>query len=63
LIDSITHESKILKTLYTILKDQKPQPNSLAKPIDTIGERHVDTTCEQLIDDLATSVKYVVLGD
>jgi hypothetical protein len=63
LIDSITHESKVFKNLNTILKDQKPQPISLAKPIDTIGEQHVDTTCEQPIDDLVTNVKYVVLGD
>ncbi len=35
----------------------------LVEFVDTIGEWHVDTIGEQLVDDLVTSVKHVVLGD
>jgi hypothetical protein len=61
LIDTITHAFEVFRTLDIVLKDtyvtQRPwsKPIPLAEPIDTIGEKHVD--------DLATNVEQVFLGD
>ncbi len=61
MIDNITHASEVFNTLNILLDDTlitkgpRPQPIPLAKL--------VDTTCEQHIDDLATGVKHVILGD
>jgi hypothetical protein len=58
LIDIVTHDFEVFKTLNIILKDTfvakrlGSQPVHLAEP--------VDTTCEQPIDDLIASVKHVV---
>jgi hypothetical protein len=61
LIKNVTHIFKVFKTLDTILKDihvkekLHPQLIPLSEPIHT--------TREQLVDDLATRIKRVVLGD
>jgi hypothetical protein len=61
LIYSVIHASKVFRTLDTILKETHVMERldlqliPLSEPINTIGE--------QLIDDLATRVKQVVLGD
>ncbi len=69
MIYSITHAFKVLKTLDIVLKDTpiikrlELQPIFLVEPIDTTSEWPIDTISEQLVDDLAVSVKHVVLGD
>ncbi len=69
LIDSITHASKVFKTLDTILKDTpitkrlEFQLVPLVESINTINEQLVDTIGEQHVDDLVACVKHVVLGD
>jgi hypothetical protein len=61
LIDTITHASKVFRTLDTILKDmpiaKRPRCEHvlLAKP--------VGTTSDKPINDLAASVKHVVNVD
>jgi len=53
----------VLKTLDTMLKDtpimERPyfQQIHLVKPDDTIGKQPIDTTSEQLVDDLDVGVK------
>ncbi len=48
MIDTITHASKVFRTLDIVLKDtyvtEKPwsKPIPLAEPIDTTSEKHVD---------------------
>jgi hypothetical protein len=59
LIDTITHASKVFKSLKMLLKDTHVErPGSqlvlLPKPLDTIGK--------QLVDDLTTRVKYIITG-
>ncbi len=60
LIDTITHASKVFKTLDILLKDTPivdklgSQLVLLTKPLDTIGK--------QLIDDLNIRVKYILIG-
>jgi hypothetical protein len=61
LINNITHVFEVFKTPDTILK-----PTRIVKgwgfqsvPLDEL----VDTTNEQLVDDLVTCVKHVVIGD
>jgi hypothetical protein len=57
----ITHAFEVLKTLDTILTDtlvhERPRSNliSLVEHVDTTGGRHVN--------DLATKVEHVILGD
>ncbi len=52
LIGSVTHASKVFKTLNTILEDTHamdrldPQPIHLVEPLDITCEQLVDTTCE-----------------
>jgi hypothetical protein len=61
LINTITHVSKVFKTLNIVLNNahvvERPwfQLVPLTKPIDT--------TNEQLVNDLNARVKHVVLGD
>jgi hypothetical protein len=61
LIDFVIHAFEVFKTLDIILKDTLvarrlgSQPITLVKPINT--------TSEQLVDDLILGVKEVVLGD
>ncbi len=63
MIDSVTHAFEVFKTSDTILKDtpimERPkfQPIHLVKPVDTIGKQPIDTTSEQLVDDLVVGVK------
>ncbi len=61
LIDTITHASKVFKTPYIVLKDT-PIVEGLGLQLVPLVE-HVDTTSEQLIDDLAARVKQIILRD
>ncbi len=61
MINNVTHASKIFRTLDIILKDTPimKRPNPQPIPLCEL----VDTTCEQSVDDLATTLKYLVPGD
>jgi hypothetical protein len=58
LIDTITHASKVFKTLKILLKDthvaERPRSQLALLP------KPFDTTCKQLVDDLTTRVKYII---
>jgi hypothetical protein len=66
LTDNITHASKVIRTLDTILKDThviierlKSQLVPLVEPVDTISERPINTTSERHVVDLTIDVKHV----
>lgn len=55
MIDTITHAFKQFRTLDLVLKDTHIVERPGSEPIDTTNDKHVD--------DLATNVEHVVLGD
>ncbi len=61
LIDTITHASKVFRTLDIILKD--------TLVVERLGSEHVPlvepihTTCEQHVDNLVIEIEHVDLGD
>jgi hypothetical protein len=61
LIDSVTHAFEVFKTLDIVLKDTPTMEKSDSRPVHLV--ELVNTTCEQLVDDLIASVKHVVIGD
>jgi hypothetical protein len=61
LIDTITHTSEVFRTPNIILKDTPIVERPRSKHVILV--ELVDTTSEQLVDDLAARVKHVVLGD
>jgi len=70
LINTIMHAFKVLKILYTVLKDTliseklKPKLVPLVEPIDTTCDyKLIDTTCEKPVDDLTAHVEHVVFND
>jgi hypothetical protein len=69
LIDSVIHALEVFRILDIVQKDthvmERPnlQPIHLVGPIDTTSEQPIDITIEQHVDDLATRIKQVVIGD
>jgi hypothetical protein len=55
LIDIVTHTFEVFKTLDIILKDTLIDEKLKSQPI--ILAKLINTTCEQLVDDLAIGVK------
>jgi hypothetical protein len=55
LIDIVTHTSEVFKIPNIILKDTHVVEKLKFQPIILV--KHVDTTCEQLVDDLVVGVK------
>ncbi len=61
MIDNFTHAYEVFKTLYILHKDTLIIEGLGPQSVPLV--EHVDTTCEQHVDDLTASVKHVVLGD
>ncbi len=61
MINTIKHASEVFKILDIILKDTLVDERLGFKLVPLVEP--INTTCEQLVDDLITRVKHVVLSD
>ncbi len=60
-MNSVIHAFEVFRITDTILKDTLVMEKLDLQLI--LLNKPIDTTCEQLVDDLATIIKHVVWGD